>query len=197
VRRVHWLLIALGGAVGLYAFSRTQRGSEIIARLVGDSVDKLKEFLRHEEGYSLKVYLDNATPPKWTVGVGHLVLYTDTVLRNGQRVKLHPFGPVTEITDKEASEFLKRDTAEALQAVDNSVTRLATTNQRNAMISLAFNVGGREFRESTLVKLFNAGDIIGAADQFGRWIYSGDKTKPNPGLVSRRERERKLFLTAV
>lgn len=189
------LLLVLGGVVVLYALSRTQRGGEIISNLVGGSVDKVKHFLEGEEGKSLKVYLDNATPPKWTVGVGHLIRSTDTVLRDGVWQKLHPYGPVTIITEAESDAFLKADTREATEAVDGGVKRLATTNQRAAMISLAFNIGSTAFRESTLLRKFNAGDIAGAANEFLRWVYSGDKTTPNKGLVNRRERERKLFLS--
>lgn len=192
--RVHWLLIGLAGAIVLFALSRTRKGSVIIEEIAdetGEAVSKLKAFLAGEEGERLTVYQDNATPPRWTVGVGHLIRETDKV--RGQ--KLHPFGPITAITPEESDAFFAADTAEATEAVDGGVSRLATTNERTAMVSLAFNIGRTAFRNSTLLKLFNQGDKAGAADQFLRWVYSGDKTRPNPGLVSRRNRERELFLS--
>lgn len=192
--RVHWLLIGLAGAIVLFALSRTRKGQVIIEEIADDTgevVSKLKAFIAGEEGERLTVYLDNASPPKWTVGVGHLVLASDTV--RGQ--KIHPFGPITVITPEESEMFFARDVAEASEAVDGGVKRLANSNERTAMISLAYNIGATAFRNSTLLKLFNAGDKQGAADQFHRWVYSGDKTKPNPGLVARRQRERELFLS--
>lgn len=192
MKRLHWLLVGLGVAAVLFALSRTQRGAIIASEIVGGTVNKLKAFIAGEEGERLNVYLDNATPPKWTVGVGHLVRETDKV--RGQ--KLHPFGPITVITPEESEAFFAEDIRDAAEAVDGGVQRLATSNQRTAMISLAYNIGRTAFRNSTLLKKFNAGDVQGAANEFSRWIYSGDKTKPNAGLVARRERERQLFLTA-
>lgn len=194
MNRVAWLLVALGVTVGIYFLSRTKRGSVIveeIADTTGEAVNKLAEFLDDEEGLRLDAYLDNATPPRWTIGRGHLILPSDKV--RGQ--KLHPYGAITRITLAEADEFFARDTREATNAVDDAIDKLSTTNQRTAMISLAFNIGASAFRNSTLVKKFNAGDYIGAANEFSRWIYSGDKSKPNPVLVRRRERERQLFLS--
>jgi len=194
-RRLEWLLGALGLALVLYGLSRTQRGGEIISNIVGVAVDKVKNLLAAEEGESLKVYQDNATPPVWTVGVGHAIVSTDTVLRNGVATKLHPYGPVTEITQAESDAFFKRDSAFATHAVDDNVKVLLTTNQRAALISLVFNIGVNAWKASTILRLINESDFAGAADQFSRWIYSGDKTKPNPVLVGRRERERTLFVS--
>jgi lysozyme len=63
------------------------------------------------------------------------------------------------------------------------------------LVSFAYNVGTHNLRESTLLKLFNAGDIAGAAEQFPRWNKANGKILP--GLVARRDAERRLFLTEV
>ena len=34
------------------------------------------------------------------------------------------------------------------------------------MVSLAYNIGVKAFAESTLVRLFNLGDVVGAESQF-------------------------------
>lgn len=185
------LLVTLGVVMVLYLLSRTEKGAQIAADIVGGTVNKLKAFVSAQEGEKLTAYLDNASPPRWTIGVGHLIRESDMV--RGQ--KLHPFGPITTITPEESEAFFNSDVREAAEAVDGGVTRLATTNERTAMISLAYNIGATAFRGSTLLKLFNSGDKAGAADQFLRWVYSGDKSKPNPGLVARRDRERNLFLS--
>lgn len=191
MKRIDVLLVALGAAVVLYGLSRTKRGGEMIANLIGSGMDKARKLIVDEEGESLEVYLDNATPPVWTVGTGHKVLSTDVV--RGQ--KIHPYGPIKTITQSESDAFLKNDSAMAIQDVDNGVRVLVNTNQRAALISLRFNIGSTAFRDSTLLRLLNAGDFQGAADQFSRWIYSGRKDVPNPVLVKRRERERGVFLT--
>ncbi len=49
------------------------------------------------------------------------------------------------------------------------------------------------FKKSTLLKLVNQGDFLAAAKQFGRWVNANGKKLP--GLVSRREEEKKLFLS--
>ena len=59
----------------------------------------------------------------------------------------------------------------------------------------AYNVGTGALQKSTLIKLLNAGDTQGAADQFLRWNKAGGQVVA--GLTRRREAERKLFLTPV
>lgn len=60
----------------------------------------------------------------------------------------------------------------------------------DAYISLAYNIGSSAFCSSTLVRKLNARDYAGACAEISRWVYvSGRKVQ---GLVSRRERERKL-----
>lgn len=63
------------------------------------------------------------------------------------------------------------------------------------LTSLAYNIGIEAFRNSTLLKLLNAGDYLGAADQFPRWNKAQGKVMP--GLVTRRAAERENFLAAL
>ena len=190
-KRLEWLLGALGLALVLYGLSRTQRGGEIISNIVGGGVDKIKQLIRGEEGRRLDVYRDPGAGA-WTVGDGHLVLASDSVMRNGVLLKLHPFGPVKEITAAEADKFFNNDTAIATHAVDDAVKVLLTSNQRAALISLVFNIGVTAWNKSTILRKINAGDFPGAANEFSRWIY--DNGVIVDGLVTRRERERTLFL---
>jgi lysozyme len=101
----------------------------------------------------------------------------------------------TEWTQEEADQRL----AEDLSIFETRVKRLLfldpTPNQLAALVSFAYNVGTHNLRESTLLKLFNAGDIAGAAEQFPRWNKANGKILP--GLVARRDAERRLFLTEV
>ena len=77
--------------------------------------------------------------------------------------------------------------------VNSAIKRSMTQNQFDAMVSLAFNIGGSAFAGSTLVKRLNTGDAKGAADEFPKWKNSGGKVMPR--LVKRRTAEREVFLS--
>ncbi len=62
-----------------------------------------------------------------------------------------------------------------------------------AVLSLHYNIGEDAFAKSTLVKLLNKEDMVGAADQFPRWNM--DNGKVINGLTIRRKAERDLFIS--
>jgi lysozyme len=66
-------------------------------------------------------------------------------------------------------------------------------NQYDALVSFTFNLGVGALQKSTLLKKLNAGDYLGAAAQFPRWVYANKQKLP--GLVTRRNEEKKLFLS--
>lgn len=63
---------------------------------------------------------------------------------------------------------------------------------RAAAISLAYNVGPAAVCGSTMVRKFNAGDIVGGCEELRRWVYAGGKRVQ--GLANRREAERAVCL---
>lgn len=190
-KRERLLLALLGGAGLLYLLSRTRTGEQVTANLT----DIIARVLTGHEGHSLDVYQDEAD--LWTVGKGHLILPTDTVVRAGVLQKLHPYGPVRVITPAESDAFFEHDTASARNAVTNLVMVPLTLNQRAALVSLVFNIGGAGFAGSTLLKKLNARDYTGAADQFAVWnkVTVAGVKKISNGLVARRAREKELFLS--
>lgn len=95
------------------------------------------------------------------------------------------------ITEAEASHLLERDLITAEHWVDTHVHAHLHQHQFDALCSFAYNVGGRALADSTLLKLLNRGDYLGAGGQFERWVKGGGKTLP--GLIRRREAERRLF----
>lgn len=101
--------------------------------------------------------------------------------------------PGMVITEQEAERLLSVDLVRFEQAVEQSVKVPLTPNQFSALVVFAFNIGVGAFRESTLVKMLNAGDLVGAANQFLRWTKAGGRELA--GLVKRREAEKALFLT--
>jgi lysozyme len=140
--------------------------------------NKGRDFIKGFESLRLVAYPDPATGGKpWTIGWGHT-----------KGVK-----PGDRITQEQAEQFLSDDLAVFELSVNSAIKRPMTQNQFDAMVSLAFNIDGPEFAGSTLVKKFNAGDVLGAADQFPRWKFG--KGKVMPGLVKRRAAERETFLS--
>lgn len=94
---------------------------------------------------------------------------------------------------EQAEAAFKRDLGHFEKCVNDMVSHSITPNQFAALVSFAYNLGCEALRGSTLMRRLNAGDIQGAADQFGQWIHAGGTTLP--GLVRRRAAERALFLT--
>ncbi|WP_353630624.1 lysozyme [Achromobacter xylosoxidans] len=133
------------------------------------------KILKHYEGCRLEAYQDIVGI--WTIGYG------DT--ENVQ--------PGMVITQAEAEERLRKRLARDFEpSVRQCLTRLAMQYQFDAMVCLAYNIGAVAFANSTLVRLFNAGDIQLAADQFPRWDKAGGKSVK--GLRRRRAAERALYL---
>jgi GH24 family phage-related lysozyme (muramidase) len=77
-------------------------------------------------------------------------------------------------------------------AVKRYVSVNLTQGQFDALVDFAYNVGDQSLCTSTLLKKLNAGDYSGASAEFGKWVNGGGKKLP--GLVRRREAERRLFL---
>jgi GH24 family phage-related lysozyme (muramidase) len=140
--------------------------------------DKLTDFLKKQEGLLLTVCRDTiatGSPPH--VGYGH----KDASLRVGD-----------SITEGRAEALLQSDIREAAGHVVGALRGAATTqSQFDAMVSLAFNVGGSRFARSTLVARHKAGDYERAAAEFLRWKYSGGKIRD--GLLKRRRAEKRMY----
>jgi len=141
-------------------------------------------FITECEGCELDPYYDQAG--YLTVGVGHLL--------DGE---YDPYNRT--ITQGESDMLLEGDLIETEECMEECVAVPVNQNQYNAMCSLTFNIGVGAFGDSTLLRLLNEGDYMGAADQFLVWnkiTVDGEKVV-SEGLANRRERERALFLEEV
>lgn len=151
---------------------------KMVTGLAGTNL--IKEF----EGCKLKAY--KCPAGIWTIGYGH----------TGPDVKEN-----LVITNYQAGALLVGD----LQKFENAIKLLVrvplSQNQFDALVSFVYNVGPyalynptkpATLQASTLLKKLNAGDYLGAAEEFLRW----DKVngKPLAGLTKRRKAERELFL---
>lgn len=140
-------------------------------------IDLIAEF----EGFSAKPYLCPAKVP--TIGFG------STRYADGRKVTLQD----QPVTRDEAGVLLAATLVNFEDAVNKAVTIDIEQCQFDAMVSLCYNIGGANFKSSTLVKMLNAGDPLAfVAKQFLRWNKAGGKELA--GLTRRREAERRLFL---
>ena len=146
--------------------------------------------VKHDEGLRLEAYVDPVGIV--TIGYGH----TGT---------LHAFSG-NKITRQKADELLRGDLEIAEDIINKWVKVPLTQPQVDALVSFVMNVGPggktkdgfvwlKSGRHSTMLRKLNAGDYLGAADEFPKWKHGGGK--PLPGLVKRRARERALFLSGT
>ena len=66
-----------------------------------------------------------------------------------------------------------------------------TIDEKIALLDFIYNLGGGNFRSSTLLRKLNAGDYAGAAAEFDNWDHAGGKVLA--GLLKRRQAETDLF----
>ena len=133
------------------------------------------ETIKKHEGLRLDAYLCPANV--WTIGYGH----TGGV-KKGDR-----------ITREQAESYLISDLSKA-EMIVNAEVPWVTQGQFDALVSFVFNVGGGNFKKSSLLRLLKERqpkEVV--ANQFHRWVYGGGKVLP--GLVRRRQDEYMLFVS--
>lgn len=135
--------------------------------------DKGLALLKSAEGLRLTAY--KKPGDRWTIGYGH----AGSDVRPGQ-----------VITMLEAESLLSDDLAWVEGCLNRVVVPELGSNQFSALACLVYNIGEERFETSTLLRMLNAGDFEGAAEQFLRWKYANGQ----PILLPRRQRERALFL---
>lgn len=138
----------------------------------------LLTFVGGWEGRELPVYRDIVGIP--TVCEGH----------TGPDVRL---GDVW--TKEQCDQILVKNVDRFSRAVLRCIRVPINQNMFDAFVSLAFNIGEGAFCSSTLARLANANDLVGACHQILRWNRAGGKVVR--GLVLRREAEHELCLRPV
>lgn len=133
------------------------------------------DLIQQAEGLKLAAYWD-MRGKVWTIGYG----------ATGPDI-----GAETVWTQEQAA----ADLIDRLGAINRTVTQAVrgriNAQQRAALVDFTYNLGSGAFLGSTLLKLLNAGNYDGAAEQFGEWIHADGEVLP--GLVTRRAIERALF----
>jgi lysozyme len=112
--------------------------------------------IKRWEGCSLKAYPDVVGVA--TIGYGCIAYPDGRAVRLGDR-----------ITQEQADALLVRECEEKAAGISRLIQVAVNQNQFDALTSLAYNIGEGAFAGSTLLRLLNAGDEAGAAEQFLVW----------------------------
>lgn len=142
--------------------------------------DKGLALIKSFEGFSARPYLCPAGVP--TIGYGA------TYYPDGKKVTMRD-KPVLEA---DATAMLRSMLVQYENGVERYVQVPITQGQFDALVSFAYNLGLAALKGSTLLRLVNERNFVGAAAQFSRWNKASGKVLP--GLTRRREAERKLFV---
>lgn len=164
----------------------------------GEAVDLIKSFEGIPDGDKSTVNIDAYLCPAgvWTIGWGHAIVDNAAQLKGPENMAraraLYPGG----ITRQQAEALLCGDLIPRAAALSSLLKVDLDDAEFGALIALVFNIGMGNLSASTLLRLLNAGDKAGAAEQFLAW----DKARVNgvlqslAGLTRRRRAERALFL---
>lgn len=150
------------------------------------------DLIKEHEGFSATAYKDQAG--LWTIGYGTLIDTADERRYLPNLVN----NTFPEISKAEAEAYLRKDIAQFEDTVNQSVAVPLTQNQFDALVSLVYNIGPYNFRQSTVLRKINA---QADHDEISRWWKAWDKvTDPatgvkvvSNGLKKRRSQELDLF----
>lgn len=141
------------------------------------------QIIKDSESLRLKAYL---CPAKvWTIGWG------TTVYPNGVRVK-----DGDSCTKEQAELWLMHEIKKAEIAINRLLKQPLNSNQFSALVSFVYNLGAVKLKNSTLLRKINAdANDPAIVSEFAKWVFS--KGAKLDGLVIRRNREARLYFTAV
>lgn len=144
-----------------------------------------EQLIKGFEQLRLNAYLDSVGVP--TIGYG------STRYADGK-----PIGIKDRLADEDTADRLFSYTIRDYESAVNQYVKVPITqNQFDALTSFTYNEGTGALHASTLLKLLNSKDYIGAAKEFVKWnkiTIKGQKV-PAAGLTNRRQAEAKLFMT--
>jgi lysozyme len=144
------------------------------------------EVIKGFEGLRLSAYRDTAGV--WTIGYGSTRYHDDKPVKPGDKLA----------NAAQADALFANTLGQYEGSVNSNVHVPLTVNQFDALVSFCYNEGTGALHGSTLLRLLNAKDYAGAADQFLVWDKITDpqtqKKVVCDALVKRRKAERFLFL---
>jgi len=134
-----------------------------------EGISLIKKF----EGCELDAYQDSVGV--WTIGYGHT-----KGVKAGDR-----------INQEQAEHLLDEELSEYEGYISSLVNVPLEQCQFDSLVAWCYNLGPTNLRESTLLKLLNAGDYHSVPNQIRRWNKAGGQVLN--GLVRRREAEAIMF----
>lgn len=137
-------------------------------------MNTLVRLIKAFEGLRLRSYLCPAGV--WTIGYGS----------TGKDIG---YGLVWTVEQAEAR--MLKD-ASAYLAEARRLCPALSSDRLEAVADFAYNLGSVRLAGSTLRRRINAGDILGASEEFEKWVFAGG-IKLN-GLILRRRAEKLAFL---
>jgi GH24 family phage-related lysozyme (muramidase) len=194
-------ILAYATITNVYDFINNSNISNQDKKIATEIVEDLNEFkpgyefklsksgwthIKEEEHCELEAY--KLGDGKITVGYGHAQPVKKSKIKVGER-----------ITQEQADKFLKEDLKEAADGVRRIFTEweekgnvvTITQSMFDALVSLAFNSGISNLRQSDVIKNLKKKDYKLAGDSIKEYKVR----KKFPGLQARRQKESQMFLT--
>jgi len=132
------------------------------------------------------VNLNEPLPKGATIGYGHLIKQNED-FKNG-------------ITESEAITLLKHDILTTEQFIKNNITTILTQNQYDALVSLIYNIGSKNFINSSVFKYINNHDFYNPIypDLEHAWkAWNQYHGKQIQGLINRRQKEWNMYKNGI
>jgi lysozyme len=160
---------------------------------------ELVDFVAAWEGWKPMPAPDRLVPNVWDVGHGHVLTQADVghpILGRFYDVARFIDLKAAPLTRAEGLALLAEDLEGYAEEVDAAIEPfVASQNEFDACVSLAYNIGVRAFRESTLCRRLREGNPWAAVeDEWPKWNRASGRLVP--GLLKRRQAEQRIFLDA-
>jgi lysozyme len=136
--------------------------------------DTCIDIIKETEGLRLEAY--RGPRGYWYIGYGRQAGVTEGMT----------------ITEEEAEQYLRDDLSVFEENVSQLIRVGVTDNEFSALVCLSYNIGSGNFSQSTVLRKVNEQQWEEAADAILMWNKVNGQV--NSHLVSRREKERELFL---
>lgn len=145
-------------------------------------LDKQGNHIIYDDKTGKPVNTNEPLPRGATIGYGHLIK-SDEDFRNG-------------INETTATELLRTDITTAEHAVKNNISVPLKQNQYDALVSLAYNIGAKNFANSTVVKYINNPNFHSSVypNLESAWkAWNRSQGEISNGLINRKQNEWDLY----
>ena len=125
-------------------------------------------------------------PKGATIGYGHLIKSDEDFMKG--------------ITESVATELLRSDIVTAERAVRNNINVPLSQNQFDALTSLAYNIGTKNFANSTVVKYINNPNFHSSVypNLESAWkAWNRSQGEISNGLINRRQNEWNMYNSGI